>query len=134
MVLKKDRTYRLCAVFTALNKIPKIQKHALRNLNAFSSSGCCCFCASTSRTVIVDVVIWKGIRSRSDTNRTGPQGLSFYYRKLLYCPDQMLAAMLLSQNRVSLFKTPRLRAPFGARCMGHAIKMWSAFCSEAMHF
>ena len=43
MVLKKDRTYRLCAVFTALNKIPKIQKHALCNLNAFSSSGCCCF-------------------------------------------------------------------------------------------
>ena len=29
--------------FYALNKIPKIQKHALRNLNAFSSSGCCCF-------------------------------------------------------------------------------------------
>ena len=91
------------------------------------------FCASTSRTVVVDVVIWKGIRSRSDTNRTGPESLFFYYPKLLYCPNQMLAAMLLSPNRVSLFKTLRLRSLFGARCMGHAIKTWSAFCSKAMH-
>ena len=90
------------------------------------------FCASTSRTVIVDVVIWKGIRSRSDTNRTGPEGLSFYYRKLLYCPDQMLAAMLLSL-RILSFKTLRLRTSCGIRCMEHAIKMWSAFCLKAMH-
>ena len=29
------------------------------------------------------VVIWKGIHSRSDTNRTGAEGLSFYYPRLI---------------------------------------------------
>ena len=36
----------------------------------------------------------KGIHSRSDTNRTGAKGLSFYYPRLLYCLNQMLAVML----------------------------------------
>ena len=52
----------------------------------------------------------KGIHSRSDTNRTGAEGLSFYYPRLLYCPDQMLAVMLLSQHRVSSSKTVRPHA------------------------
>ena len=43
----------------------------------------------------------KGIHSRSDTNRTGAEGLSFYYPRLLHCLDQMLAVMSLSQHRVS---------------------------------
>ena len=59
----------------------------------------------------------KGIHSRPDTNRTGAEGLSFYYPRLLHCLDQMLAAMLLSQHRVSSSKTVRPRAPCGARCM-----------------
>ena len=42
----------------------------------------------------------KGIHSRPDTNRTGSEGLSFYYPRLLHCLDQMLAVMLLSQHRV----------------------------------
>ena len=37
----------------------------------------------------------KGIHSRPDTNRTGAEGLSFYYPRLLHCLDQMLAVMLL---------------------------------------
>ena len=37
--------------------------------------------------------------------RTGADGLSFYNSRLLYCPGQMLAVMLLSQHRVSSFKT-----------------------------
>ena len=41
----------------------------------------------------------KGIHSRPDTNRTGAEGLSFYYPRLLHCLDQMLAVMLLSQHR-----------------------------------
>ena len=45
----------------------------------------------------------KGIHSRSDTNRTGAEGLSFYYPRLLHCLDQMLAVMSLSQHRVSSF-------------------------------
>ena len=63
----------------------------------------------------------KGIHSRSDTNSTGAEGLSFYYPKLLYCLHQMLAVMSLSQHRVSSSKTVRPRAPCGARCIGHAV-------------
>ena len=33
----------------------------------------------------------KGIHSRSDTNRTGAEALSFYYSRLLNCLNQMLA-------------------------------------------
>ena len=75
----------------------------------------------------------KGIHSRPNTNRTGAEGLSFYYPRLLYCLDQMLAVMLLSQHRVSSSKTVRPRAPCGARCIGHIVSTWSAVCSEAPH-
>ena len=60
----------------------------------------------------------KGIHSRSDTNRTGAEGLSFYYPRLLYCLDQMLAVMSLSQHQVSSSKIVRPHAPCGARCIG----------------
>ena len=82
---------------------------------------------------VVVVVVWKGAHSRSDTNRTEAADLHFYYPKLLYCPDHILAVMLLSQHRVSSFKTVRPRAQCGARCMGHDVKTWSAVCSEAPH-
>ena len=75
----------------------------------------------------------KGIHSRPDTNRTGAEGLSFYYPRLLHCRDQMLALMSLSQHRVSSSETVRPRAPCGARCIGHAVSTWSAVCSEAPH-
>ena len=75
----------------------------------------------------------KGIYSRPDTNRTGAEGLSFYYSRLLHCLDQMLAVMSLSQHRVLSSKTVRPRAPCGARCIGHAVSTWSAVCSEAPH-
>ena len=75
----------------------------------------------------------KGIHSRSNTSRTGPEGLSFYYPRLLHCLDQMLAVVSLSQHRVSSSKTVRPRAPCGARCIGHADRTWSADCSEAPH-
>ena len=45
----------------------------------------------------------------------------------------MLAVVLLSQHRVSSSKTVRPRAPCGARCIGHAIRTWSAVCLEAPH-
>ena len=73
----------------------------------------------------------KGIHSRPDTNRTGAEGLSFYYPRLLHCQDQMLAVMSLSQHRVSSSKTVRPRAQCGARCIGHTVSTWSAVCSEA---
>ena len=75
----------------------------------------------------------KGIHFWSDTNRTGAEGLSFYYSRLLHYLNQMLAVVLLSQHRVSSSKTVRPRAPCGARCIGHAVSTWSAVCSEAPH-
>ena len=45
----------------------------------------------------------------------------------------MLAVVLLSQHRASSSKTVRPRAPCGARCIGHAVRTWSAVCSEAPH-
>ena len=63
---------------------------------------------SESRVVSIVVVVWKGIHSRSDTNRTGAEGLSLYYPRLLHCLNQMLAVMLLSQHRVSSSKTVNL--------------------------
>ena len=61
------------------------------------------------------------------------RGLSFYYPRLLHCLDQMLAVMSLSQHQVSSSKTVRPRAPCGARCIGHAVRTWSAVFSEAPH-
>ena len=75
----------------------------------------------------------KNIHSRSDTSRTGAEGLSFCYPRLLHCLNQMLAVVLLSQQRVSSSKTVRPRAPCGARCIGHAVSIWSAVCSKAPH-
>ena len=75
----------------------------------------------------------KRIHSRSDTNRTGAEDLSFYYPRLLHCLDQMLAVMLLSQHRVLSSKTVRSRAPCDARCIGYAVRTWSAVCLEAQH-
>ena len=75
----------------------------------------------------------KGIHFRSDTNRTGAKGLSFYYPRLLHCLNQMLAVVLLSQHRVSSSKTIRPHAPCGTRCIGHTVRTWSAVCSEVPH-
>ena len=75
----------------------------------------------------------KGIHSGSDINRTGAEGLSFYYPRLQHCLNQMLAVVLLSQHRVSSSKTIRPHAPYGARCIGHAVRTWSAVCSEVPH-
>ena len=75
----------------------------------------------------------KGIHFRSETNRTGDEGLSFYYPRLLHCLNQMLAVVLLSQHRVLSSKTVRPRAPCGVRCIGHTVSTWSAVCSEAPH-
>ena len=75
----------------------------------------------------------KDVNINSDTNRAGAEGLSFYYPRLLYCLNQMLAVVLLSQHQVLSSKTVRPRAPCGARCIGHAVSIWSAVCSEAPH-
>ena len=45
----------------------------------------------------------------------------------------MLALVLLSQHRVSSYKTVRPRTSCGARCTGHAVRTWSAVCLEAPH-
>ena len=79
------------------------------------------------------IIVWKGIHSRSDANWTGAEGLFFYYLRLLYCLDQILAVMLLSQHQVSSSKPVRPPAPYSAQCMGHAIRTWSVVCSDMSH-
>ena len=85
------------------------------------------------KTKVVVIIIWKGIHSRSDTNRTGAEILSFYYHRLLNCLDQMLAVMLLSQYQLSSSKTVRPCASCGAQCIEHVVRTWSVVYSEAPH-
>ena len=47
------------------------------------------------------VVVWKTIHCGLDTNRTGAEGLSFYYPRLLCCLYQTLSVIVLSQHGVS---------------------------------
>ena len=49
----------------------------------------------------------------------------------MYCLDQMLAVMVLSQHQVLSSETVRACAPCGAQCMGHVIRTWSAVCLAA---
>ena len=55
------------------------------------------------------------------------------YSRLLYCPDQIVAVIVLSQHWVFLSKPVRPRASCGARCMGHTVWMWSEVCIVAAH-
>ena len=73
--------------------------------------------------LVIVVVVWRGIHARSDTNRTGAEGLSFYYPRLLHWLNQMLA--VTGQIRP--------RAPCGVRYVGHAVSTWSSVCSKAPH-
>ena len=66
-------------------------------------------------------------------NRTGAESLSFYYPRLLNFLNQMLAVVLLNQHQVLSSKTVRPCAPCGGRCIGHAVRTWSAVCSEVPH-
>ena len=50
----------------------------------------------------------------SVTNRTVAKGLFFCYPRWLYCPDEMLAVMVLSQHQVLSFKIVRPHAPCDA--------------------
>ena len=45
----------------------------------------------------------------------------------------MLAVMLLCQHRVSSSKTIRPRVSCGPGYIGHAVRIWSAVCTEAPH-
>ena len=53
--------------------------------------------------------------------------------RLLYCPDQMLAVMLLSHHRVSSSRTISPCVSCGSRCMRHAIRTWSAVYLAGPH-
>ena len=48
-------------------------------------------------------------------------------------PDQMLAALMLTQHQVLSSKTVKPHAPCGPQCMGHTIRMRSVFYSETLH-
>ena len=52
----------------------------------------------TDQVQLVVIVIWKGIHSRSDTNRTGAEGLSFYYPRLNASSDVVNPASEISRS------------------------------------
>ena len=83
--------------------------------------------------VVVVVVIVEGYPLQVRHKQDRAENLFFYYPRLLHCLNQMLAVVLFSQHRVSSSKTVRPRAPCGARCIGHAVRTWSAVCSETPH-
>ena len=83
--------------------------------------------------LIIVTVVWKSIHSRLDTNKIGAKSLSFYYPRLLYCPDQLWAIMVMSQHQVLSFKIIRSCAPCGALCIGCAIKIWFVVYLETPH-
>ena len=131
MVIKNSKTILFVCLFVCNTSIARFEVVFVVIWKDFHSefdtnkTGACFGCRRRYRL--------KGIHSRSDTSRTGAEGLSFYYPRLLHCLNQMLAVVLLSQHRVSSSKTVRPRAPYGARCIEHAVSTWSAVCSEAPH-
>ena len=127
--------------FMSINSVPLFKAMIMKTASTLFASLPYIFAAHSTMSlrrectliIIVVVVVWRGIYSKSDTNRTGAEGLSFYYPRVLHCRDQMLAVMLLSQHQVSSSKTVRPRALCGARCIGHVVRTWSAVCSEVPH-
>ena len=61
------------------------------------------------------------LRVRHKQDRTEAKSLNFYNPRLLYCPNQMLEVIVLSQHRVSSFRIVRPRAPCGARFIRHVL-------------
>ena len=80
---------------------------------------------------ILVIVVW-----RASTPSQTQTGLGWGFILLLpqaAALPQMLAVVLLSQHRVSSSKIIRPCAPCGARCIRHAVRTWSAVCSEVPH-
>ena len=61
----------------------------------------------------------------------GRKGLSFYYLRQLYCPNQLLTVMVLDLHLSS--KTIRPHASYGALCMSHVIWSCCAVGSGVLH-
>ena len=81
---------------------------------------------------LVVAVVWKGIHSRSDTNRTLAEGLFFYYQAAVL-PRSDLEVISLSQHQAPSSKTVRAACSVCCLMYGPAIRTWSAVCSEAPH-
>ena len=81
----------------------------------------------------VVVVVWKSIHSRSDTNRNGAEGLSFYYPRLLYWLDQMFDSNVVKPASSFVIQNRQTSCSMWCTCIGHAVKTWSAVCSAAPH-
>ena len=82
---------------------------------------------------MIVIVVWNGINSWLGTNRTGAKSLFFYYPRLLHCPDQILALMVLSHHQILSSKIIIPWAPSGARCMEHTVSLWSGVYSVVLH-
>ena len=62
------------------------------------------------------------VRHKQDWGR----GFNLLLSQTAVLPESDAGVMSLSQHRVSSSKTVRPRAPCGARCIGHAVRTWSA--------
>ena len=71
------------------------------------------------------VVVWKGIHF---------EYLFFYYFRLLFYPNQMLAAMVMSQHQFLSAKTVRPCAPRDVQCMKYVNRAWYVVCLIAPHW
>ena len=80
-----------------------------------------------ARFDIVFVVIWKNFHSKSDTNRTKAKGLLICNPRMLYCLEQKLAMMILSQHWVLPSKPVRPHALW-------VPNIWAMLLELGLHF
>ena len=78
-------------------------------------------------------LLFEGYPFQVRHKQTGAEDLSFYYPWMLHYLNQMLAVVLLSLHSALSSKIVRPRAPCSAPCIEHAVRTWSAICSEVPH-
>ena len=114
------------------------RKHTTFNSKFFRLSGRSSMlflsCKSKKYSNSFGFFVGTAIHCGSDAH-TGPgqKFYSFYWSMwLLHRSDKTLIMMVLSQHRVSSFKTVRLRASYGFQCFGRVGITWSAVDSVTL--
>ena len=69
------------------------------------------------------------VRHKQDWGR----GFIFLLPQTAELPESDAGSGVIKSASSFVIQTVRLRAPCGARCIGHAVRTWSTVCSEAPH-
>ena len=71
----------------------------------------------------------------SDTNRTGAEGLSFYYPQAAVVPESDAGSGVIKPASSFVIQNRQTSCSMWCPmyCIGHAVITWSAVCSEAPH-